>query len=629
MVGYRAVFIDLTKQKIIIKEIPRDLRIKFLGGRGLNAYYIYNLIHDGIDPFHPDNVLALGAGLLCGIPALGSSRMSIMTKSPLTNCLGDSNIGERFAVEMRRSGFDHVLIKGKAEKPVVICLDDGDVSIRKADGLWGLDTYEAHNSLLNEYGDDYEFLIIGQAGENLVRFASIRSRVKGTAGRTGIGAVAGSKNIKAIAVHGSRQIKWYDDKRLYRYCKELNDRISNTKWGRALSRYGTPIMMIRTYPMGLLRFRNFSTNYLEGFDSLHPENMDKYAYGSAGCYGCVIRCRRRYTLDKGRFPHKGEGPDYGFIGAFGFTMGCNNLETILRCVYLCNKYGLDIMETGSIIAWVTELHERGIVDEKMFGGLKPEWGSEDYMLGMIEQIVFRRGLGAILADGINYASERLGNNSKYYALHVKGQSWILSDDRAVPSFALGMAVATRGCDHLRSRPASDLYGLPEDFLKKLYGGYVSSDFRSYEGKSRMVRWHELQYAVVDSLGLCKFQTRFISVHAPSFDEWSKIVEYACDLKLSPTDLFEIGERIYTLERMFNIRNGFGREDDYPPERMFKEGTVATNVTVKPGTKLDYEKYDELLSEYYSLHGWGDEGVPTEKGLEKLGLSWERKIGWPE
>lgn len=617
------VYIDLLSGKISRHRISRGLRSKFLGGRGLNAYYLYNLLEKGVDPLSPDNVLIIGVGLLAGVPCLGSGRFSIMAKSPLTNALGDSNIGEHFGVKMRRNGIDHLIIRGKADKPTVILIDDGQVTLEDASDLWGMDVYETIDALEERYGKDIESLVIGPAGENLVRFASIRSRVKGTAARTGMGCVMGSKNIKAIVARGGDALTWENNKEMFKYCRELNAMISGTKWGKALNRYGTPIMMIRTYPMGLLRFRNMQTNYMEGFETLHPDNMERYEYGQSGCYGCIIRCRKRYRLEEGKYPHMGEGPDYGHIGAFGFTIGNNNLETVLQALYLTNKYGLDSMEVGSIVAWITELYEKGLLSQDQLDGLKPEWGDEEFLFEMIHRITFREGIGDILAEGIKRASEKLGDGTIYYAIQTKGQSWILSDDRPVPAFSLGMSVSTRGADHLRSRPALDLYGLPKELLKSLYGAEISNDFRSYEGKHIMIHWHEIEYAVVDSLGLCKFQTRFISVNAPTFEEWTRLIKLATGLEFTVQDLFTIGERIYTLERMFNVREGFSRKDDYPPERMFREGTAAENVTVEKGTKLDRERYNDMLTKYYRRHGWSDDGVPTDETLKKLGLTWER------
>ncbi len=625
----KTVFIDLNRDKIVYREISRSLRGKFLGGRGLNGYYLYNLLDKGVDPLSPDNVLIIGVGLLAGVPCLGSGRFSIMAKSPLTNALGDSNIGEHFGVKMRKNGVDHLIIKGKAVKPSIILIDDGEVRIDDGRELWGLDVYQTYDVLKQRYGDDIETLVIGPAGENLVRFASIRSRTKGTAARTGMGSVLGSKKIKAIVARGGEPLTWENSKELYKYCRELNDKIMSTKWGKALNRYGTPIMMIRTYPMGLLRFRNMKTNYIEGFDTLHPENMEKFEYGQSGCYGCIIRCRKRYRLVDGKYPHTGEGPDYGHIGAFGFTIGNNSLETVYQALYLTNKYGLDSMEIGSIVAWITELYENGLIDKNTLDGLEPRWGDEDFLYEMIHRITFRKGIGDLLAEGIKRAAMKLGRNTLYYAIQTKGQSWILSDDRPVPSFSLGMSVSTRGADHLRSRPALDLYGLPRELLRNLYGGEVSNEFTSYEGKHLMIHWHELEYAVVDSLGLCKFQTRFISVNAPTFEEWTKLIKLATGLELSIEQLYEIGERIYTQERMFNVREGFTRKDDYPPERMFREGTQAENVTVPKGTKLDIEKYNELLTKYYEVHGWNEDGIPKEETIKKLGLSWEKTLKWTD
>jgi len=342
----------------------------------------------------------------------------------------------------------------------------------------------------------------------------------------------------------------------------------------------------------------------------------------SGCYGCVVHCRHRYVLEKGEDGQLfGEGPEYTSLGAFGTMVGCPKMETVLIANHLVNKYGIDTLETGGLIAWAMELYEKGIINDKTTDGLKLEWGNEEALFELIRKIAERDGFGDILADGFKTAIAKIGKGSDYYAIQVKGMSNLHSDERPTPSFALGIATSTRGADHLRSRPAMDLYGLPEDLLEEIYEDKVSSDYTSYEGKSRMVWWQELLYAVTDSLGTCKFQTSFCAVHAPRWKEFSKLIQLATGMKISKPQLMEIGERIYTLERMFNNREGFGRKDDALPERYFKEPTPI-GLAIAKGKTIDKEMFNKMLDEYYALHKWDSNGIPKKETVKNLGLDKE-------
>jgi aldehyde:ferredoxin oxidoreductase len=586
-------------------------------------YLLYNHLSPGIDPLSPENVLLVGAGLLTGIPALGSGRCDIAAKSPITSAIGDSNVGGFFAPEMRMAGFDHLVITGKAETPSYLWIHDGEIEILDANHLWGKDTFETQTIIRSDHGDEeIKSLVIGKAGENLVRFANIRTGMKNSAGRTGMGCVMGSKNLKAIAARGTMDIEFAYPEDLLTYCKEIIDMVMKNRYSRAASKWGTLIIYSTTNTTGLIRTRNFQLNQLEQGWDIEPEEMDKFTIGMSGCYGCPVSCRHRYTLKEGSFaPIFAEGPEYTSLGAFGTMVDCKKMETVLTANHLVNKYGLDTLETGGLIAWAMELYEKGILTEKMTDGLKLEWGSEEVLYELIRKIVYREGFGNILADGFKNAIAKIGNESEYYAIKVKGMSNLHSDERPTPSLALGIATSTRGADHLRSRPAIDLYGLPEDFLEEIYGGSMSSDYRSYKGKSRMVWWQELLYAITDSLGTCKFQTVFLAVHAPKWEEYSKLIHLVSGMQYSTPQLMEIGERIYTIERMFNIREGFSRKDDTLPERYFEEATPIGLPRVK-GLKIDREKFEKMLDEYYDLHGWDNNGIPTNEILQKLGIERE-------
>jgi aldehyde:ferredoxin oxidoreductase len=619
----KIAYINLSTKKIVQKPVPKQMRQLYLGGRGIDMYLLYNHVKPHIDPLSPENILLIGNGLLCGIPCLGSGRCDIAAKSPLTNAVGDSNIGGFFAPELRLAGFDHLIITGKSEKPTYIMINDEEIEIKDASHLWGKDTFETQTTIRTDLDDEeIKSLVIGTAGENLVKFANVRTGMKNSAGRTGMGAVMGSKNLKAIAAKGTLNIEFAYPEELLDYCKEMNKMIMDTRWAQTQSKWGTMVIFNNTNTTGLIRTRNFQLNRMEEGQDLEPENMDRYSIGMSGCYGCVVHCRHRYVLKEGEYaPLYGEGPEYTSLGAFGTMVGCPKMETVLVANHLVNKYGLDTLETGGLIAWAMELYEKGIINDKTTKGLKLEWGNEEALFELIRKIAERDGFGSILADGFKTAIAKIGKGSEYYAIQVKGMSNLHSDERPTPSFALGIATSTRGADHLRSRPAMDLYGLPEDLLEEIYEGRVSSDYTSYEGKSRMIWWQELLYAVTDSLGTCKFQTSFCAVHAPRWKEFSKLIQLATGMKISKPQLMEIGERIYTLERMFNNREGFGRKDDALPERYFKEPTPIGFAMAK-GKTIDKEKFNKMLDEYYVLHKWDSKGVPKKETLKHLGLDKE-------
>ena len=616
----KIAYINLSTGKITQKVVPKIMRTLYLGGRGINMYMLYNHLSPKSDPLSQNNMLFVGAGLLGGIPCLGSGRCDIAAKSPLTGAIGDSNIGGFFAPELRFAGFDHLAITGKADKPTYLLVRNGQVQIKEATHLWGKDTFETQTIIRQDEGDEgIKSLVIGVAGENLVRFANVRTGRKNSAGRTGLGCVMGSKNLKAIAARGTNPLEFAHPDELLEYCRQMNDMITSTRWAKAQSRWGTMIIYSNTNTAGLIRTRNFQLNQLEEGQDLEPENIDRYSIGTSGCYGCAVHCRHRYMLRTGpHAPLYGEGPEYTSLGAFGTMVDCRKMETILVANHLVNKYGLDTLETGGLIAWTMELYEKGMIDNNITDGLKLEWGNEEVLYEMIRKIAYREGFGDKLADGFRGAIDKIGKDSEYYAIQVKGMSNLHSDERPTPSFALGIATSTRGADHLRSRPAIDMYGLPGDLLKEVYGGPVATDYNSYDGKSRMVWWQELLYAVTDSLGTCKFQTVFCAVHAPKWKEFSSLIKLATGIKFSKAQLMQIGERIYTTERLFNLREGFSRKDDNLPERYFKEPTPI-GLPVARNKKIDRGKFNKMLDEYYELHGWDSEGVPTTETLKTLSL----------
>lgn len=612
----KIALINLDNESVKVSPIPLDLRKRFLGGRGINMYLLSKVYSRRLDPLSPKNPLIFGAGLLTGTLGFGS-RMNITAKSPESGHLGDSNMGGDFGAEMVQAGFSHLVITGKSPKPVYLLIRDGEVEFRDAGSLMGLDTVETQKKIRQELGDEkIKVASIGLAGENLVRFASVHTGMKNAAGRTGMGAVMGSKNLKAVAVRGTLGIVISDPKRYLNYYLSQKKRLMATKWVQVLGKYGTPLLFQYSNAMGFLSVRNNQRTAIgdQGY-ALEAEALEPYTTGMLSCFGCPAHCRHRYFLTEGRYQGtRGEGPEYASMGSLGTKLGNFDLENIIYAVELCNRYGLDTISTGSYIAWAMELYQRGLIDQERTG-LSLNWGNGDLILELLHQIAQRKGFGNVLAEG-SFAKKTFGEEAKDYLLDIKNFPIEMTDERLAKSFALGMATSTRGACHMRSRPSLDVLSLPEEVLKKIYGGPVSSQFSSYEGKGRMVWWHELLNAVTDSLGFCRFLTVFSSPHAPSYRQFSRLIKLATGLTMSANELKTAGERIYTLERMMLIRDGLSRQDDTLPKRYFEEpvpeGPAQGEVVLR-------EEFDRMLDENYHLHGWDENGVPKKATLRRLGI----------
>jgi aldehyde:ferredoxin oxidoreductase len=625
----KIAYIDLTTGKIEIKPIPIEIRKKYLGGRGLDMYLMYNHIPAGSDPLGPENVAFVSAGVLGATLASASARTHVAAKSPLTGFVGSTNMGGFFAPEMRWAGFDHLVIKGKADKPVYLWIHNGEIEIRDAAKIWGQGLRDTQQIIREELGDrDIKVLSIGIAGENLVRFANVMTGIKDAGGRTGMGAVLGSKNLKAIAVRGTMDIKIAHPKEALEYDKQIISQITSAKVSQTQGKLGTPFIWGATNTQGLVRVKNFQLNQLEDADDVEAESIDKYALGMAGCFGCQVHCRAKYVIPEG--PYAGvydEGPEYTSQGAFAGEPACTSALTILVGNHLVNDYGLDNLETGSIIAWAMELYEKGILTDEDTDGLELRFGNDEALIEMVHRIARRQGLGDILAEGGLRAAEKIGKDSAKYLIHVKGMSNLHSDERPTPGLALGIATSSRGSDHLRSRPAIDLYHLPEKVLRTIYSqpvpydGPLTSDYRDYEGKPWQVMWQELTYEAVDCLGICKYHTVFLGATLPNYEEWSKLLYLNAGLEMTPLEIWQVAERAYNIERLFNIREGLTREDDWLVDRYFDEPTTLGIPGIR-GRTIDRDKLKNMIDEYYKHHGWDENGVPLPETLQRLGIDKE-------
>lgn len=611
------VSVDLGSGKIDHTPISKGVLHDYLGGRGLNMRLLFPFLSRLGDPFDPATPLVMSPGLMCGIPSLGS-RMNISARSPESGYLGDSNIGGELGAELKASGIDSLLIVGQSNTPVYLWVHDHEVEIRDATHLWGKDTVETQKEIRKELRDDrVQVGCIGLAGENKVRFAGIRTGLKSSAGRTGMGAVMGAKRLKAVAVRGTGNISLQDPEGYLESYQKIYSNLLERKWVKALGRWGTPILMTKSNELGFLGVRNNQqTTFGSQGEALNAEHVDHYSRGMVSCASCPAHCRHRYQILEGPYAGTmGEGPEYASIGSMGSTLGNGNLESAIYATELCNRYGLDTISTGSYIAWAMELYQRGIIEESTVG-YPLLWGDERAIIKLIHQIARREGFGNALAQGA-FASEIFGAEGGTFLLQIKNLPIEMTDERAPKSFALGMATATRGACHMRSRPSLDVIGLPESLLKNLYGGEVSSSYLDYRGKGRMVWWHERLNALCDALGICRFLSVFSSPHAPQAEEFSELLYRAFGEKFSTEDLWDAGERICTLERMILIRNGLGKDDDTLPSRYFDEPIQGGPAE---GQVIDRSRFNEILEEYYCLHGWDNLGVPKGSTLKRLGLA---------
>ena len=623
----KIAYIDLDAETVKLEPIPPQWRRKFIGGRGMDAYLLYTNTPRGCDPLGPDNALIISAGILGGTLASSASRTHIAAKSPLTNLFGSASMGGFFAPEMRWAGIDHFVIRGKANRPVYIYAHDGEVEIRDADNVWGAGVYDTQAIIRRELGDEEtQILCIGQAGENLVRFAAVMTGRKDAGSRTGLGAVLGSKNLKAVACRGTMEIEISYPEKALEYNKEVIDQVISSKATQSMQRWGTNFMFGITNSTGLTRTRNFQYNQLPNSEDLEAENLDNYSIGMDACFGCQVHCRHRYVIKAGEYAGTyALGPDYTGQGAFGAEVGCRNMETVLVCNHLVNDYGIDTLEAGSMIAWAMELYEKEIITDKDTRGIKMDWGNDKAVIEMIKQIAFRKGFGDILADGPLPAARRLGADSVKYLMHIKGMSNLNTDERAAPALALSIAVSSRGSDHLRGMPVIDLYNLPMESLERIYrhpdgyGGPLTSNFSEYRGKPRMVVWQELCYMAVESLGVCKYHTVFLSPNHPAFTEFSKLIKLNTGMEFSEMDLWNCANRCYTIERLFNLREGMTRADDMLPDRYFDESTKL-GLPVARGKCIDRDRFEAMLDEYYHLHEWDEAGIPTPELLARLDIS---------
>ncbi len=614
MKGYtgKIAWVDLTKEKVTTEELTETVARKYLGGKGLGAYLLYHNLAPHTDPYDPENLLIFVAGPLTGTMFPCAGRAAVVTKSPMTGTFLDSYAGGLFGPTLKFAGYDALVIKGKAKKPVYLVLDDGKITIQDAGGLWGLSTTETEKRLKEEIKGrkkdqkrvKLSIATIGPAAERGVRFSGIVTDRR-MFGRGGAGAVMGTKNLKAVVLSGSGKVAVADEARFNEVVARCKKQIAThplTKKGGVFPRMGTIFTVHATQETGTIPTRNWKENTFEHAHEIGGEGFPKYITKSRACYLCPIACSH---FTKGSFAGQEwvtEGPEYETIFAFGSNLENKDPAVIIAADRLCDDYGMDTISCGGVVGFAMECFEKGLISKEDTGNVALSFGSGEAVLALVHLIGKREGIGDVLAEGVKRASEKI-KGSEGFAIHVKGLEPPGYDPRGMKGQGLTYALSDRGACHLRSNTLrTELLGVPTPI-----------DRYAYEGKARMVSELQLSYVAFDAIIGCAFGG--FGITTPDFVDG---IAAATGWPFTAEELRTISQRIWNLTRLFNVREGFTRKDDTLPKRLFDESSTKGP---SKGQVMDRASWEKMLDEYYDIVGWDKEtGAPTEERIRELGIA---------
>jgi len=624
--GYagRILRVDLTRGETFVEPLTRELAENYIGGRGINVKFLYDEVKAGIDPLSPENKLIVGTGPLTATLAPSSGRYNLTTKSALTGIFGDSNSGGHWAPELKFAGFDHIIVEGQSPRPVYLWIENGVVEIREAGPLWGRNTREVTAGIQKELGDrSVQVMCIGPAGVNRVRYACPVNNLTRAPGRGGTGAVMGAKNLLGIAIRGTGDIKVARPKEFLETVKAYFDRIKKHAGAQTRAVYGTPFLTRIANETGWISYKNIQQCQNDEIaEKLSAERfLEGWVVKSKACFNCPVHCSHYYLVKEGPYAGvRSEGLEFVGVACFGLKTGVDYFPAILKANLMANQYGMDAGYLGDMISWAMECFEEGILTEKDTDGLKLNFGNYEAMLALIDKISHREGFGDFLAENIIVASEKLGEESKKYAHHIKGLT-VIPDLRIGYGYALGHAVSTVGAHHLRGAVMGEegmVRGFSDELAEKMFGTKEAKNPFVPTGKGKTVQWYEQGNIIADCGNICKFiTTPYANMGLLEISDMALLLGHATGIDFSEEDLKTAAERILALERAFNVREGVGRNADTLPPRMWEP---VPDGPLK-GFQFKRDEWDQALDEYYKIHDWNKQGVPTRKTLEKLGLSY--------
>jgi len=573
--------IDLSKKKSTVEPIPESILRTYLGGKGLGSYLLLKENPPGADPFSPENRLIITSGPLADTPFYGSSRYAVFTKSPQTGIYSESYSGGKITLSLSRTGYDAIVIQGKSSRPIFLEISDKEVLFHSASSLWGKETYEAEEAILKRADKDSGALVIGPAGENLVKFAVIESEHGRSLGRAGIGAVMGSKRLKGIAFHGKRVRKIADPTSLRGLSQEFRNRVKNNEIVHMYKKYGTPMLVSIMNTIGAFPTQYWSKGTLDGWEGISAESlMERCQVSSIACPHCFMACGKISKVKQGR--HKGlciMGPEYETIYAFGGLCMVTSIEEIIYLNDLCDRLGMDTITAGNLVAFAIEASKKKKIKENL------GYGDVDGIAEMLTKIAYRKGVGRILSEGVRHAAMVWEMEEK--AIHVKGLEPAGFDPRVLKGMGLAYATSDRGACHLRAT-----------FYKSELSGQIAPD--RVKGKAALFVDYEDKMTLFDALILCRFYRDLII-----WEDLQKIIESTCDLSLRKKDLKTMASGIINLARAFNQREGVTQREDKLPRRFFREVLQETGKAIHP------RDMEVMLKEYYALRGW-DRSIENPK-----------------
>lgn len=588
----RILRIDVSKKKYVVQKLDTSIYRDYIGGRGLAVKILWDELSPGVDPLSPFNKLIIASGPLSGLPIPSSGKLVVASKSPLTNGYGDGNIGTMASVHLRRAGYDAIVLEGASKKPIYVYIEDDKVEFLDAEDLWGRNAFEAEDKLIREHGKNIGVLLIGPAGENLVRYATIVSMKGRSGGRPGMGAVMGAKKVKAVVIRGTKNPPIADEKKLRELSEASYKEILSKENYNFWIRQGTMATIVWSNENSVLPTMNFREGVWEYYTTISGDLMEKLKIERRGCPYCNMQCGNVVPDELG---DKSE-LDYENVAMLGSNILLPDLRKVAELNKLADMYGIDTISLGNSLGFIMEASEKGLIREKI------EWGDYREVRELVRDIAYRRGLGAFLAEGVWRMSLSLGREAQDFAMHAKGLEASAYNCHAAPGMALAFATSSIGAHH------KDAW---------LIGLEVKMDRFAYNEVKveKLIFLQRVRGGMFESLTTCRLPWVEVGLN---LEYYPKMLSAVTGIEWSMNDIYMVADRIYALIRSFWIReyNGWSREMDYPPMRWFKHPLTKGPFA---GAKLDIDKYDKMLSIYYEMRGWDERGVPRRETLEKLGL----------
>ncbi|MCL7414925.1 MAG: aldehyde ferredoxin oxidoreductase family protein [ANME-2 cluster archaeon] len=601
--GYfmKVLHVDLSECKTHVEEVDEEFALKYIGGRGWGARLVWENMKEDTDPLSPENIIVIAPGPLSGLYLPSAGKTSFCSISPITGIYGDSNIGGMFGVELRQAGFDAVVIKGKAPELSYLWIDDDDIQLKSAGKYSDMGSIETEHLLREDIGDEtVKVASIGPAGEKLVRMACITADWGRNAGRTGMGAVLGSKNLKAIAIRGTKDLPVADLPRLTRASDKAYRKLSQHNLFEFWQRQGLMSVIDYANTAGIIPTHNFKDTHFEEADMINGDVMElEYKIGDTACFSCPMACGNVNLVKDGKYAGTViEGPEYETAAMFGSNVGISDFSAILRANYLCDEYGIDTITAGSLISVMIEAYEKDLVTLGELDGMALNWGDDESIMEMIRKIAFREGVGDTLAEGAYGVIKRWPQLAPLVN-HVKGLDQSAYDARVAMTMALGYATSDIGAHHARAWPIA----------KELEMG-ANWDLND---KADLVIYHQTVRPLFDMLGVCRLP--WIEL---GFDEntYAEFFSATVGIEFTLEELLKLSNDVYNLTRAINIRLGLVRDDDRPPERVFND-PIKTGPHA--GKVLSRDEFKEILDIYYQRRGWDQDGIPTDETLKTSAL----------